>query len=75
MMFVFENERRGPDHQCGPSILRGPVIFDGPKVLSLFFIILRKMSKTQKKTEQAFFLIISAQCRYLRFVTMTIYGS
>ena len=37
-----ENERRGPDHQCGPLILCGPIISDGPKVPSLCFIISRK---------------------------------
>ena len=76
-----ENERRGPDHQCGPSILRGPVILGGPKVVSLFFIILRKMSKTQKKNRTSFFfnnicsMPIFEICNYddLRFVLVGYY--
>ena len=38
----YENERRGPDHQCGPIQLRGPIDFGGPKVPLLFFITSRK---------------------------------
>ena len=34
---AYENERRGPDHQCGPIQLRGPIDFGGPKVPLLFF--------------------------------------
>ena len=39
---TYENKRRGPDHQCSPSTLCGPIISDGPKVPSLCFIISRK---------------------------------
>ena len=54
---ISENERPVPDQMCGP------VVFYGPKVPSLFFAILRKMSKTslKRKTNQGIF-IVSVQC-------------
>ena len=70
-----ENERGGPDHQCGPIQLRGPIDFGGPKVPLLFFITLRKKNQNEfekKKKQNKFFLIVSAQCQYLRFVTMAV---
>ena len=36
IMLIYEDERRGPVHQCGPLRLRGPIDFCGPKVASLF---------------------------------------
>ena len=42
---INENERRGPDQMCGPLKVCGPVVLCGPIVVSLFFIILRKISK------------------------------
>ena len=47
MYISYENERRGPDHQCGPIQLRGPIDFGGPKVPLLFFYNFeKKKSKT-----------------------------
>ena len=28
----YETERQGPDHQCGPIKMRGPIDLCGPKV-------------------------------------------
>ena len=49
----------------------------GSIVVSLFFIISRKNSKTSltKKNKTIFFLIVSPQCRYFRFLILTTYGS
>ena len=35
-MLIYEDERRGPDHQRGPLRLRSPINFCGQKVASLF---------------------------------------
>jgi len=69
-----ENERGGPDHQCGPIQLRGPIDFGGPKVPLLVFITLTKKNQNEfeRKNRTSFFLIVSAQCQYLRFVTMAV---
>ena len=34
----IEDKRRGPDLQCGPIQLRGPIDFGGPNVPLLFFL-------------------------------------
>ena len=68
-MQVYEDERRGPEHICGPFELRGPVVLCGPKVPSLFFIISRKMSKPSLKKKQAsFFSLYHLDIMSLAFV-------
>ena len=39
----YETERQGPDHQCGPIKVRGPIDSCGPKVPSH-----RKKLKSEK---------------------------
>ena len=40
---VYEDEREGPDHRCGPKVVRGPMNSCGPKLPSLV-IYLPKLS-------------------------------
>ena len=46
---------RGPDQICGPLKVRGPDVLSGPILVSVFFTILSKMSKTSFKNITKFF--------------------
>ena len=52
---TYENEMRGPDQICGPLEVRGPDVLSGPILVSVFFRILSKMSKTSFKKKSKFF--------------------
>ena len=54
---VFEDEREGPDHRCGPKVVRGPMNLCGPKVPSLF-LIFTKIVVTSLESKKASFCFL-----------------
>ena len=57
--FVYEDEREGPDHRCGPKVVRGPMVLCGPQMPSQIFIIYITTVVTSFVKQNSLFLLFS----------------
>ena len=53
---IGEDERQGPDHRCGPIIVRGPMNSCGPKLPSRFYIVTKTVLSSFEKQKQLIFI-------------------
>ena len=56
---LFEDERQGPDHRCGPIVVRGPMNSCGPKVPSLFYIFSEIVLTSFGKRQNSYFWLFT----------------
>ena len=56
---IYEDEREGPDHRCGPKVVRGPMVLCGPQMPSQIFIIYITTVVTSFVKQNSLFLLFS----------------
>ena len=53
---IIEDEREGPDHRCGPKVVRGPMDLCGPQMPSRIFIYITTVVTSFVKQNSLFLL-------------------
>ena len=53
---IYEDERQGPDHRCGPIMVRGPMNSCGPKLPSLVIYLPKSSYPVLKNKKNPVFI-------------------